>query len=268
MMRMALVSVGLLLASLVGLVVDPRMIAGAPAWLKPAKFGASGAIYLATLAWMMREVPRTRLLRVAEWLISVIIVAETVVIMWQAARGRLSHFNVDSPLDIAIFSGMGIGIATVWIMSAVLLVLHLRTVSGDRSLAIAFRLGLVLNIAGAGVGWMMTQPRPEQMAAMQRGDRPYVAGAHTVGAPDGGPGLPLTRWSRDHGDLRVPHFLGMHALQLLPLLVLGLRRARSRGNDRAERGLLFGAAALCGGIFIAALLQALAGHPVVPTSWR
>jgi hypothetical protein len=268
MMRMALASLGLLVVCLVGLVSDARVIAGAPAWLKPAKFGASGAIYLATLAWMMREVPHTRLRRFAEQVLSVIIVAETVVIMGQAARGRLSHFNVDSPLDVAIFSGMGIGIATVWVLSAVLLVLHLRTPARDRSLAIAFRLGLALNIAGAGVGWMMTQPRPEQLAAIERGERPFVVGSHTVGAPDGGPGMPLTRWSRDFGDLRVAHFLGMHALQLLPLFVLGLRGLRSRRNDVAELGLLGGAAAACGVMFVAALLQALAGHPVFPSSFR
>ena len=43
--------------ALLGLVVDPRVIAGAPAWMKPLKFAVSIAIYGATLLWMLTFIP-------------------------------------------------------------------------------------------------------------------------------------------------------------------------------------------------------------------
>jgi hypothetical protein len=59
----------------------------------------------------------------------------------------------------------------------------------------------------------------------QRANRPMkIIGSHSVGVPDGGPGMAVTGWSTTGGDLRVPHFIGIHGLQLVPLfaVVLGL----------------------------------------------
>ena len=63
-----LTAVGLLMLvaavlSLVGVFVDPRIITGAPAWLKPFKFAISIAVYSLTLAWVfgyLSDWPRMR----------------------------------------------------------------------------------------------------------------------------------------------------------------------------------------------------------------
>ena len=41
---------------------------------------------------------------------------------------------------------------------------------------------------------------------------------HTIGAEDGGAGLPLFNWSTGDGDLRVAHFFAVHSLQTIPLV--------------------------------------------------
>src|SRR4029078_10721184 len=84
-----------LAASLAGLALDPRTVRGAPAWLKPAKFAASTAIYSLTLAWLITYLPgRPRLTRLVGWGTALIMVLEVGLIDLQGARGVASHFNV------------------------------------------------------------------------------------------------------------------------------------------------------------------------------
>jgi hypothetical protein len=78
---------------------------------------------------------------------------------------------------------------------------------------------------------------------------------HSVGAWNDNSNLFIVGWSRTVGDLRVAHFLGMHALQLLPLLSFYL--LRSTGWTLA----LAGAYAL---LATATLVQAINGKPLVP----
>src|SRR6266545_3139120 len=83
-----------LAAALVGLAVDPRVITGAPAWLKPAKFAVSIAIYTLTLAWIFTLIPgwvNTR--RIVGWTTAIALVLELAIIDLQAWRGTTSHFN-------------------------------------------------------------------------------------------------------------------------------------------------------------------------------
>src|SRR3712207_7116986 len=55
-------------ASAAGILVDPRVITGAPAWLKPFKFAVSTAVYSLTLAWVFGYLPDwPRLRRIVGW---------------------------------------------------------------------------------------------------------------------------------------------------------------------------------------------------------
>ena len=216
----------------VGLWLDPRTIVGAPAWLKPAKFAASIAIYSLTLAWLFRYIPdfvRTR--RVVSWGTTAAMLLEMGIIALQAARGTTSHFNVSSPLNGVLFAIMGITIVAQTLSTILVAVALFRQRFEDAALGWAARLGMVLAIAGAFLGGVMTRPTQAQLVEMRAG-QVRVSGAHTVGAPDGGPGMPITGWSREHGDLRVAHFLGLHALQVLPLSAVALRRTRASSAQR------------------------------------
>jgi len=259
-------------ASLVGLLVDPRIITGMPAWLKPFKFAISTAIYSLTLAWIfgwLSDWPRAR--RVVGWTTAIVFVLEVAIIDAQAWRGTTSHFNVSTPGHIALFAVMGTAILIQTGVSVAVAVALWRQRFADPALGWALRLGMVLTIAGALTGGLMTRPTAEQIADVQAGGRLTISGAHTVGGPDGGPGTPLTGWSREHGDLRVPHFIGLHAIQALALVALGLRRWRRTEFDGLPSGraaavrvkVMFAAAASYASLFVLLLVESLRGRSVV-----
>ena len=257
-----LLLLGALALSLVGLWVDPRTITGAPAWLKPAKFAISTAIFTLTLAWIFTYLPEwTRTRRVVGWTTAAALVLEVVIIDLQAWRGTTSHFNVGTPLDLALFATMGLTIVVQTLMTVAVAVALWHQRFTDTALGWALRLGLTISIVGAATGGLMTRPTEPQLAEVRATRRMTVAGAHTVGAPDGGPGLPGTGWSREHGDLRVPHFLGLHAMQLLPLLAIALGRRRL--SEKTRLRLTLTVAASYGVLFAVLLWQALRGQPLV-----
>ena len=251
-----------LIGAAVGLAVDPRIITGAPAWLKPAKFAVSITIYTVTLAWIFTLLPewvRTR--RIIGWMTAITMLIEIAIIGGQARRGTTSHFNVGTVFDGVLFTIMGLAIFVQTISTVAVAVALWRHRFEDRAMGWALRFGMVITIVGALTGGLMTRPTTAQLEAARAGERMTIAGAHTVGAPDGGPGLTGTGWSTDHGDLRVPHFVGLHALQALPLVALVLGRLRI--TQKARQRLVLAAAASYTGLYVILLTQALRGIPLI-----
>ena len=248
-----------------GLWLDPRVITGAPAWLKPVKFAVSIAIYAFTLAWIftyLRDWPRMR--RIVGRTTAVVMILELAIIAVQAWRGTTSHFNVGTLLDGVLFTVMGTAILVQTLVSIAVAVALWRQPFADRALGWALRLGMIITIVGASTGGLMTPPTSAQIAAARAGQRMTISGAHTVGAVDGGPGLPGAGWSREHGDLRAPHFLGLHALQALPLILFFIVRRRRTDAQRVR--LTWVAASSYFALFAILLGQALGGESIVAPS--
>ena len=248
--------------ALVGLVADPRVITGAPAWLKPMKFAVSIAVYCFTVLWLLTFVRgRPRLVRGIGWVTAVGLAVEMALIVAQVVRGTTSHFNVGTAFDAAIWSAMGAIVVSVWVAGMLLAVLLVRQRLADPALAWSLRLGLVVAVVGMAVAFLMTSPTPEQLAAA---GGPRVAGAHSVGVADGGPGLPVTGWSTVAGDLRVAHFVGLHGLQVLPAvgyLLTVLPARRLGGRHRVALVWTVGLAYL--GLVLLLAWQALRGQSVI-----
>lgn len=182
--------------------LSPLQVLGTSAWWKPFKFFLSTAIFVWSMAWYMHYLGSSSSVVRYSWGIIVLFTIEDLYILIQAARGVTSHFNVSTPLNAKLWSIMAVSAVGISVWTAVI---GFKFFTQDYPLPPAYlwsiRLALIIFVLFSLEGLVMG-------AKM----------AHTVGAPDGTTGLPVVNWSRAHGDLRIAHFMGMHALQILPLL--------------------------------------------------
>jgi hypothetical protein len=219
------------------MMVDGAEITGINRWVKPMKFCVSIALYLGSMAWYWPVAQAgAGAKRVAAMVLAGTLVLEMVWIFVQAGRGVRSHFNVTSAMDGMAFQMAG---AVILINIAVAGLVCYWTFRGEGTAYVwGVRLGLLSFVLFALEGIVMVRKM-----------------GHAVGVADGGPGLPVVNWSTEGGDLRIAHFLGMHALQILPLVGVVTRSVPAVAV----------AFAIWGALSVAALWRALSGRPLV--SW-
>ena len=223
---------------------DTRQILGLNPWIKPMKFLTSITIFLWTVAWFMPEtVNQPRLRAIVRWTITLAMVIEIIMIIMQSARGTTSHFNIRSSFDGMVFSIMGIAI----VFNTLAMFLFFAIIRRDTP---PIRAGYIWGIR-IGVALFL-------LASLE-GALIVGNNAHTVGAPDGGAGLPFVNWSTQYGDLRIAHFAGMHAMQGLPLLGFLL----DRGRLSAARTVVIAAGILWFAVTGGLLFMALQGRPLL-----
>lgn len=186
---------------------------GVNRWLKPFKFYASVGIVILTLGWLMYYLDNHRKVRRYSWIIFLAMLFENAIIFMQAVRKTTSHFNYTSPVNGILFSIMGTLIAIFTVVVILICISFFRQKNFEIKPAYVWgiRLGFLFFIIFSLEGGLMVGLL-----------------SHTVGAPDGGPGLPIVNWSKSHGDLRVAHFLGLHSLQVLPMFGYYLSRTKTQ----------------------------------------
>jgi len=237
----------LLIGTFAGLLTDDRVVMGVNTWLEPMKFMLSIAIFLWTMAWFSKYVRKPRwLLTTVSIVLSVTMIVESACILLQAARGITSHYNVATDFDAAVFQTMGvlIGIDVV-VLVVILFMFGKPVVRLHPAYLWAIRAGMVIFLAGGLIGGVV-----------------LGNGAHTFGAPEGGPGLPLLSWSTAGGDLRIAHGLAFHALQILPLIGYGLSRWSAVPRPATKLVLLALAVLAYSSAVVGLYLQAVAGIAV------
>ncbi|PQA87984.1 hypothetical protein [Hyphococcus luteus] len=254
-LQAALLLLAAIPATLVARELDVRTVNDINVWIKPLKFFASTALHLATLALLVTflsdKARAARWLSVMAGVSAFAAIVEIAVIAAQAGRGVASHFNFTTSFDALIYTFMGAGVLVVTIPALVIGVWFLRAPVTEKltpglklSAGLGLTLGFLLTLVIA--GYMSAQP-----------------GGHWVGGPrtDLG-GLPIVGWSREGGDLRVPHFFATHLMQALPLLGYAAEKIFKLDATTAKRAVWI-AAALGVALALATFMQALNGEPFI-----
>ena len=170
--------------------------AGPVSWRKPIVFGFSFGATNLILAWVLTFLPRHR---VRGWLLmgtlGIASLVEVFLITMQKWRGVPSHFNGETAFDGAVFTSMGIMIGFVGLVIVVQTLWSFFSLKTSPSMAWAIRVGLVLLVFGQVLGTLI----------IVNGNSPATnyETASIFGAA---------------GQLKVPHAVTLHALQVLPAL--------------------------------------------------
>lgn len=223
---------------------DSTEILGVNRWIKPMKFFVSIAIFVWTTAvylFYLNEYKKSA--RFISWAMIFIFFVELFIVVMQAARGTTSHFNTKTAFDGVMFGIMGVMITFNTILAVYLLFLYFRAdINLPKSIVWGMRLGLILFLAACFEGGYMS-----------------AQAGHSVGVGDGGAGLPVVNWSTGGGDLRIAHFFGMHAFQVVPFFAYTLEKYRIKSSVVWT----FVFAVFYLSVFTFLFIQALHGQPLL-----
>src|SRR5712671_2274653 len=173
-------------------------------WIKPIKFSMSFSTFASTISLLLMA------LQIPKWLLTLVrrAIATSVALeilslatqAWRSAYHLSGQSLFDTSLAQLTNSMVIVNTGIVCWMLALFCVNRVQTDRIDWPMVSAIRYSIMIFLAGNAIGGYM-----------------LARGSHTVGVADGGPGLPFVNWSVIGGDLRIAHFIAIHAIQIVPL---------------------------------------------------
>lgn len=247
----AAIMAAMMIPAFFAFLVETRTFNGINVWIKPLKFMSSAAIFLFTLALFMPYLDRAdrerKSVRTMVWAVSIILILEILYITYRASLAEASHFNRTTVYDIVYYALMGAGILTATVMSGWFGWLMLRAKDKIANIDLRFAIALGL-LAGCVLGSVTGQYMSAQSNHWVGGLQTDTGGSFFFG------------WSRTGGDLRAAHFVGLHAMQGIPLIGW----LATRYIPAKTRSIVIASTVAWSVVTLAVLVQAMMGRPLFP----
>jgi hypothetical protein len=172
------------------------------AWYKPFKFAFSTFLFVWAMAWYCYYLPNFNI-KLFNWTVIILLGFEIFYIAFQANKGQLSHYNLSTPVYATLYSLMAIAATLVTLYTAYVGILFFKYdfTSLPNYYLWSIRLGIFIFVVFSFEGFAMGSSLNHSVGALNDNSNWFILG-----------------WSKTVGDLRVSHFIGMHALQVLPIL--------------------------------------------------
>ena len=214
---------------------------GVNAWYKPFKFAFSTVLFAWAMGWYCYYLPNFNL-KLFNWTVILLLGFEIFYIALQASKGQLSHYNLSTPVYSFLYSMMALAATAVTLYTAYVGFLFFKYDFPElpSHYVWAIRFGIIFFVVFALEGFAMGSRLNHSVGAFNENSNWFIVG-----------------WSKTVGDLRVAHFIGMHALQVLPILSYYLLKSNK---------LTIGLSILYGLLALATLVQAIQGKPIIKTT--
>ena len=210
------------------------------AWYKAFKFAFSTFLFAWAMAWYCYYLPHFNI-KIFNWSVIILLGFEIFYIAFQASKGQLSHYNISTPVYSALYSMMALAATLVTLYTAYVGVLFFTNSFPElpHYYLWAIRMGIIIFVIFSFEGFAMGSRLNHSVGALNDNSNWFIIG-----------------WSKTVGDLRVSHFIGMHALQVLPILSYYVFK-----NTKWTIGLSF----VYGLLALVTLIQAVQGRPLIKT---
>jgi hypothetical protein len=185
------------------LIFNHDIIAGENAWAKPTRYYLSSGTSLWTFGWFLHFINSKSQIKIFSSLIAATMFFETTIIFVQSISGIHSHFNTSDPfnamMNLLLLLLMLIFLITVTYIT--ILFFKQKKMPISQHYTWGLRMGLLNFVVFTAAGLIM-----------------FAKLSNSIGGIGNDSGKILFNWSSKHVDLRIVHFMGVHSLQIIPLL--------------------------------------------------